>query len=181
VHSRDESRGWAGQSLVEFALIVPVLLTLVGAALDLSRVYATWLKLESAARDAAQYVATDPGYNTSGGYFDATDTAHYCATPPFTTACTGPTSTDAKSVLDSEVGVTFTKASSQTSCTSPTVWATLTASTSSSTGGSNSYPLASTTVTACMRFRALFAYPFFTQNGDWVLRVQRTYSVLVGR
>ncbi|MBI3751268.1 MAG: pilus assembly protein [Chloroflexi bacterium] len=170
-----------GQSLVEFALVAPVLLTVVGAVLDLSRVYSTWVKFEAATRDAAQYVASDPGYTTTGGYYDATDTAHYCATPPFTTACTTPTTTDAKTVMDQEVGTTFTKASNQTTCSSPTVWATLTAATDSATGGSASYPLATVTVTSCLRFHALFAYPYFTQNGDWILRVTRTYKVLVGR
>jgi Flp pilus assembly protein TadG len=171
----------AGQSIAEFALVLPVLLTVVGAALDFSRVYFAWVNLEAATRDAAQYVATDPAYNTTGGYFDSTDTTHYCATPPITTACTGPTSTDAKVVMDKEVGSTFSKSATQTTCTTPTVWATLTASTSSDSGGSAGYPATSVTVTSCARFRALFAYPFFTQNGDWIIRVERTFKVIVGR
>jgi len=170
-----------GQSVVEFALVLPVALTIVGATLDLARVYSVWSQLETATRDAAQYVASDPGYATTGGYFDSTDTANYCADPPFTTACTGPTSTDAKSVLDTETGRTFSKSATQTDCNSPTVWATLTTSTSASDGGSNAYPVATAVVTACMRFRALFSYPFFTQGGDWIIRTQRTYVVIVGR
>jgi Flp pilus assembly protein TadG len=171
----------AGQSFAEFALVIPVLLTAVGAMIDLSRVYSAWINLEAATRDAAQWVATDPGYATTGGYFDITDTANYCGLPPITTPCTGPTTTDAKSVLDREVGVSFTKTATQTSCSSPSVWAELTASTSAATGGSDAHPLATAKVTTCLRFRALFAYPFFTQDGDWILRVERTYSVLVGR
>ena len=175
------SRRELGQSVTEFALILPVLLTVVGAMIDFSRVYATWVNLESATRDAAQYVATDPGYTTTGGYYDATDTTNYCATPPITTACTGPTSTDAKVVMDRELGQAFTKSATQTTCSSPTVWAQLTASTSSDTGGGAAYPAASVVVTSCIRFHALFAYPFFTQGGDWILRVERTYKVIVGR
>lgn len=171
----------AGQSLAEFALVIPVLLTAVGAILDLSRVYSVWIDLEAATRDAAQYVASDPAYATTGGYFDATDTAQYCGTPPITTPCTGPTTADAKTVMDREVGLTFTKTADQSDCSSPSVWAELTASTSSSTGGSTAHPASIVTVTSCLRFRALFAYPLFTQDGDWILRVERTYSVLVGR
>ena len=47
-----------GQSLVEFALILPILLTMVGAAIDIARLYQGWITLEGAARDAAEYAAT---------------------------------------------------------------------------------------------------------------------------
>jgi len=176
--ARERNGRTRGQALTEFAIIVPVLLTLVGMGIDMSRVYFTWVNLEAATRDAAQYVAADPGYTTTGGYYDSTDTAHYCAAFP----CTSVPSTDAKSVVDQEVGRTFTMSSSQTTCTTPKVWAVLAApSTSSTTGGSNAYPMASVTVTTCIPFHTLFAYPFFTQNGDWILRVERTFKILVGR
>src|SRR5439155_21635857 len=48
-----------GQSLVEMALILPVLLAVAGGATDLSRAYAAWTSLESATRNAAEYVATN--------------------------------------------------------------------------------------------------------------------------
>jgi Flp pilus assembly protein TadG len=48
-----------GQSLVEFALILPIMLTLFGAAVDLSRMYSSWIKLQSATRAAAEYTATN--------------------------------------------------------------------------------------------------------------------------
>lgn len=167
-----------GQALTEFAIIVPVLLTMVGVALDVSRVYITWVNLEAATRDAAQYVAQDPGYTTTGGYYDATDTAHYCAAYP----CTTVPSADAKTVVDKEVGRSFEKSASQTTCSEPTVWAVLSSpSTDASTGGSTSYPMASVTVTACVPFHTLFSYPFFTQGGDWIVRTSATYKVLVGR
>src|SRR5688572_26231067 len=47
-----------GQSLVEFAIVLPVLFALVGVVIDASRVYLAWSSLESATRDAAQYLAT---------------------------------------------------------------------------------------------------------------------------
>ncbi len=59
-------RGWAwrgqpersrGQSLVELAIILPVLLLLVLAALDLGRVFLGWVVLNNAARVGANYAA----------------------------------------------------------------------------------------------------------------------------
>jgi Flp pilus assembly protein TadG len=174
---RDRNRG-RGQSLVEFAVILPVLLTLVGAALDVARVYITRVNLEAAVRDAAQYVASDPAYSTTGGYYEPLDTANYCTSFP----CTTVPASDAKSVVDNEVGATFTKSSDQAACSGPTVWAVVAnPSTSSSSGGSNNYPLATATVTACVPFHTLFAYPYFTQGGNWIIRVERTFKVLVGR
>ena len=48
-----------GQSLVEFALILPIMLTLFGAVVDLSRLYSSWIKLQAATRAAAEYTATN--------------------------------------------------------------------------------------------------------------------------
>src|SRR5436190_2708967 len=50
-HTKKRRRG---QSLVEFALILPILLTLTGAAIDVARVYGGWVALEGASRDAAE-------------------------------------------------------------------------------------------------------------------------------
>lgn len=167
-----------GQALTEFAILVPVLLTLVGAAIDVSRIYITRVNLEAAVRDAAQYVASDPGYTTTGGYYDSTDLVNYCSAFPCSTA----PSTDAKGVVDTEVGQSFTVSSSQTTCSTPTVWAVVASpSTSASTGGSNSFPMATATVTACVPFHTLFPYPYFTQGGNWIISVSRTFNVLVGR
>jgi Flp pilus assembly protein TadG len=48
---------WRGQSLVEFALVLPILLGLMGAMVDFARVNEVRIRLESATRDAAEYVA----------------------------------------------------------------------------------------------------------------------------
>jgi hypothetical protein len=55
-----------GQSLVEFALVVPIMVFLLVAVADFGRVFATGLTLEAAVRDAAEvasndYLANPPG------------------------------------------------------------------------------------------------------------------------
>jgi hypothetical protein len=44
-----------GQSIVEFALVLPIIVFLMVAIIDFGRVYATMLSVESAAREAADY------------------------------------------------------------------------------------------------------------------------------
>jgi len=45
----------SGQSVVEFALIAPLMILMMLAIVDLARVYTTMLSVESAAREAADY------------------------------------------------------------------------------------------------------------------------------
>lgn len=186
--ARRSRRSERGQGLAEFALILPVFVTLVGVSIDIARLYFNWIDLESATRHAAQWVATDPAYSTTGGYYDASDTANYCGTPGVATGfpCAGPPGTDAKTVLDRETGTTFTKVTAVPTCGTvsvPTVYAVIqdSPSTSSSDGGSTAYPVATVRVIACLPFRSFFAYPFVTHNGAWQIAIDRTFSVVVGR
>lgn len=47
-----------GQSLVEFALIAPLMVLLIVAIFDLSRIYTTMVSVESAAREAADFATS---------------------------------------------------------------------------------------------------------------------------
>jgi len=157
-----------GQSLVEFAIVLPVLLCIVGVVIDASRVYQAWVNLESATRDAAQYLATSDTDPTSANY------------------TTQGLNSDGKAayMLNTATGVTFARSPSQgslTDCTQPQVTTTYTADTSAASGGSTSNPAGTARVLACLPFRTLFSYPFLTNNGAWVVRSDRNYTILVGR
>lgn len=157
-----------GQSLVEFAVILPVLLGLVGVVIDASRVYNAWTNLESATRDAAQYLATS-------------------SSDPFSADYTwGGSETDAKAqyLLEATTGTTFgisPTAGTLTDCTTPQVTTTYSKSTNWQDGGSVANPLSTAKVGACLTFQTLFAYPFLTTNGGWMLRSEREMTLLVGR
>ncbi len=54
-----------GQSLVEFALILPVLLVIVLGAVDLGRVYLSTINLQNAAKEGAFFGSRHPGCDTA--------------------------------------------------------------------------------------------------------------------
>jgi PKD repeat protein len=56
-HRRPRSRG---QSLVEFAIVLPILLVLTMTALDFGRVYLGWINLQNMSRIGANYAANNP-------------------------------------------------------------------------------------------------------------------------
>lgn len=148
-----------GQSLVEFALILPILLTLVGAAIDIARVYGGWVALEGATRDAAEQVATDSTVTTSSSAL-----------------------TKAKTILCTELSSSpgfVAPVGNPTACTSPSLTVSWTNSTASP--GTAKNPLVTVTVSSTLPFRTLFAYPLFTQAGAWTLQSNQTYAILQGR
>jgi hypothetical protein len=57
----------SGQSLVEFAIVVPLLLTALLVAVDFGRVYLGWVNLTNVARIGANFAATNPdAWNGTG-------------------------------------------------------------------------------------------------------------------
>ncbi len=151
-------RGARGQSLVEFAIVIPVLLTLVGGALDVARVFQANNVLESAARNAAEYVAS------------------------YSTASTA--ATDAATIICKEtksIPGYVANASSPGGCSSPTVTITSFSVSTTAPGALALYPVASVVLTATVPFRTLYPYPLFTQNGAWTLRSTQSYSIAQGR
>jgi Flp pilus assembly protein TadG len=117
---------------VELALILPVLLTILGASVDIARIYGAWVALEGATRDAAEQVATFEG----------------------TTSNTTIASAHAQSVVCSEmVKITgfVAPAGNPTSCTQPAVTlSSWTVSTTPALGGSSRNPVGKATVTATL-------------------------------
>jgi Flp pilus assembly protein TadG len=153
-----------GQSVAEFALLLPVMLAFLGLTIDFARVFQAWITLDSATRDAAEYAATN-GTSSSDALTKAKKTICLQAQniPGFL-----------RSGLASPNDVE--------QCTRPTVtvvtWST---STSGVDGASGNNPIATVTIRATVPFSPLFAYPFLTQNGTWTVTSQSTFSVAQGR
>jgi Flp pilus assembly protein TadG len=70
---RDARNDHRGQSLVEFALILPILLLLTLIAIDFGRVYLGWINLQNMTRIAADFAAN----NAAADWSDATVVARY--------------------------------------------------------------------------------------------------------
>jgi Flp pilus assembly protein TadG len=161
---RHVRRGSHGQSVAEFALLLPVMLAFLGLTIDFARVFQTWITLESATRDAAEYAATS-GTDSTDALTKAKKTICLQAQniPGFR-----------RSTLSSPNDVQ--------QCLQPSVTVTaFSLSTSSAIGGSSLNPIGSATITASVPFTPLFAYPFLTSNGTMTVTSQATFSVAQGR
>lgn len=62
-HSKWQLRG---QSLVEFALVLPMLLVLIVSAIEIGRLFFTKIVVTNAAREAAYYYAVNPSGHDPG-------------------------------------------------------------------------------------------------------------------
>lgn len=147
-----------GQSVTEFALILPLMMMFLGATIDVARVFQAWISIESAARDAAEQVATSA--QTSSAALD-----------------------QAKTVVCPQVSGLpgYTAGSGTNPCTSPTVTIVSFARSTTAAGASNSFPVASVTVRVELPFQTLFPYPFLTQGGAWTIGATESFSVVQGR
>jgi Flp pilus assembly protein TadG len=92
-----------GQSLVEFALVVPLMVLFFVAVADMARLYTTMATIESAAREAADYGSFDSNYWTNESQVREQMTHRACL---------------AASNLPDYVGTTDSMAAT---CTNPTV------------------------------------------------------------
>jgi len=148
-------RADVGQSVVELALVLPILLGLLGAGLDYSRFESMRQKLEAATRAAAEYAAT-----TSTSTAAATSGARriLCAEFGKVATCTDPSIT-----------VTWS------SCTDTSVCG------SSAPGASTRYPFVTVRVQSTTPFQTLFPYPLLTNRGTVTLSAMSSLDILQGR
>jgi Flp pilus assembly protein TadG len=152
-------RSSRGQALAEFALILPILVMIVGGAIDMARVYQASLTLDSATRNAAESAATV-----------STDAATAQA--------------EAKRVLCTETqklaGFVAGSGGVVATCTTPGVTIASFSRSSTAPGASTRYPLAAVTVTSQLDFRMLIPWPGLPQGG-WTLSSTESFSILQGR
>ena len=158
--SRRSGLSRRGQSLVELGLILPFLLAFVGGATDLARAYQAWLTIESAARNAAELVATNS--------LDATDAA-----------------ADAQEAvcLESQVVPGFTAGSPPNAiqtCTAPATTVPTFVISTTQVGASAANPIATAHVRVTLAFNTLFPYPLVPHDG-WTLTADATYAVVRNR
>jgi len=146
-----------GQALVEMALILPLLLALVGGAVDLARAYQAWLTVESATRNAAEYVATSTTITDSAGALTA-----------------------AKNVVCTETKGIPGYVASGSSCTAPSVTVTSFSTSSTDPGASTKNPIATARITVSVQFQTLVPWPLLPRGG-LTLSADRSYSIVRGR
>jgi Flp pilus assembly protein TadG len=144
------------------ALILPFLLAFAGGATDLARAYQAWLTIESAARNAAEYVAT----NSADAATALTDAKqHVCV--------------EAQNVpgfkKGAGSGIVAIKA-----CTAPATTVPSFVISTVQTGATVANPIATVHVRVTLPFNTLFPYPF-VPHGGWTLTTDTTYAVVRGR
>jgi Flp pilus assembly protein TadG len=144
------------------ALILPFLIGFAGGATDLARAYQAWLTIESAARNAAESVATNPADTTSALAL-----------------------ADAKQVVcqESQDAPGFTPGTGPNAiknCTSPTTTVPAFSLSTTQTGASAANPIATVHVHVTLPFNTLFPYPFIP-HGGWTLTTDAHYAVVRNR
>jgi Flp pilus assembly protein TadG len=160
---RKRARRGRGQSIAEFAIILPVLLAFVGLSIDFARVFQAWITIESATRDGAETAATN-GSSSSDALTKAKKTI----------------------CLQSQTVPGFQKSSSAApadveACVWPNVSVVAFNLSPTAAGSDNKHSVGTATVQSTLQFRPLFNYPFITNNGVWTISAQTTFSIAQGR
>jgi Flp pilus assembly protein TadG len=137
------------------------MLALLGATVDIARVFQTWIALNGAVRDAAEVAALE----TTSGAASTAARRVVClqaqGLPGFTRGTGTPP-------LDIE------------QCAWPQVTTTWSSSTTA-VGATTKYPIGTATVQASFDFEPLVDYPFITNDGTWNVQVSQEFSVVQGR
>jgi Flp pilus assembly protein TadG len=155
---RGRSRHPRGQALAELALVLPILMAMVGGAIDFARAYQASITLQSATRSAAEAAATE---STDVASAESAARALVC---------------EASQELP---GFVAGAGGSITECVAPAVTVTFSRSTTAP-GASTRYPLASATVESSLDFELLIPWPMLP-NGTWDLGSAQSYGVIQGR
>lgn len=142
------------------ALILPFLLAFAGGATDLARAYQAWLTIESAARNAAEFVATNSADSTAAL---ATARQVVCQESQH---LSGFTQGSPPNAVDN--------------CTSPTTTVPSFVISTTQTGATGANPIVTAHVRVTFPFNTLFPYPFVPHDG-WTLTSDATYAVVRGR
>jgi Flp pilus assembly protein TadG len=145
-----------GQSLTEFALLLPVMLALVGAMLDVARAYQASIALNAATRDAAEYTATN------------SDSAANALSQARRVVC-----------LQAAGLPGHVPGGTPDTCSAPDVTVVSFSRSTTVPGSTTKHPLATVTVRTELPFDTLFDYPFV--GGDWTLGTDQTFSIVQNR
>jgi Flp pilus assembly protein TadG len=149
-----------GQSVAEFAILLPIILTLVLGGIDFSRAFERQMRLEQAIRQASETVAARAQSSS-----EAQDIARevVCVQLGRAADCTLGTIPDPLACSDLCLEVTFSRSTT-------------------ALGATVDHPLATARVTAAAAFRTAVPYPLLTSDtGDVTLSAAATYSILQGR
>lgn len=150
-----------GQSLTEFALIIPLLLGLIGLTVDFGRVFQVWISMEALTRDAAEAAATS-----------AKDEAE-AALIGQRLVCLGARD------ISGFVASALAPPDDIEACLQPTATVVSYARSTTDPGASDLYPIATVTIRTTVPFSPLFMYPFIDQA--WVIASSSTFSIVQGR
>jgi Flp pilus assembly protein TadG len=154
-----------GQSLAEFAIVLPIMLGLMGAILDYSRFNEQRVKLESATRDAAEYVARDKTVTNATLALPVAKRV-ICLQFGLSATCVPPPTDPSRPVPNVTV---------------PTWTACTTNDAVSCPGGSAANPRVTANIASSLEFQTLFPYPFLTDRGATTLGATAEFKVLQGR